>query len=544
MNEYQVLARKYRPQTFDDLVGQEVLVRTLSNAIDSNRLAHAFVLTGIRGIGKTTTARIMAKALNCIGEDGTLTSPTIKPCGVCSHCVQIKEDRHIDVLEMDAASNTGVDNARDLIESSHYKPVSGRYKVYIIDEAHMLSNNAFNALLKTLEEPPANVVFIFATTELRKIPVTILSRCQRFDLRRLSTKEMSSHLRNIAARENVNIEEAALDLLAIASEGSVRDALSLLDQAISHSQRNANGAFDVKSETLRGLLGLVDRTRLYKLLELLLGGEIAQALLELQSYYEAGANIVQLVQDLMNAVHDISRVLVIPNFRFDNSYSEAEQELLKNIASALNVAITSHAWQILSKGSPEVAHSHSPLRAAEMLFIRLSYSAQLPDPKELIKQLQSGEIAQNQSTKQANPTSQPQSQLESQPKAQIIDFPKKNAVTVSSLSEIVALCEENKEMILANHIKMGVRLVELRADEIIISQDSDFPREMQQKLLQLLKSKTSEAWRITVSQQSGDSSIMEQIEQQKLSELQQIKQHELVKIVLEQFDGAELIAIK
>jgi DNA polymerase III subunit gamma/tau len=543
MNEYQVLARKYRPQTFDDLVGQEVLVRTLSNAIDSNRLAHAFVLTGIRGIGKTTTARIMAKALNCIGEDGTLTTPTIKPCGVCSHCVQIKEDRHIDVMEMDAASNTGVDNARDLIESSHYKPVSGRYKVYIIDEAHMLSNNAFNALLKTLEEPPANVVFIFATTELRKIPVTILSRCQRFDLRRLSIKEMSAHLSNIAARENVNIEAAALDLVAIASEGSVRDALSLLDQAISHSQRDDAGAFHVKSETLRNLLGLVDRTRLYKLLHLLLGGEIAAALTELQSYYEAGANIVQLMQDLLNAVHDISRVLVIPNFRFDNSYSEAEQVLLKDMAASLNVAITSHAWQILSKGLPEVASSNSPLRAAEMLFIRLSYSAGLPDPRELLKKMQDGEVP-NIVTPNANPQ---QSTSKTEPAgttAQIISFPKKTEATFNDLLDIVNLCEENKEMILANHLKMGVRLVELKDNEIIISEKSNFPREMQQKLVQILNAKTEKKWRISLINQSGESTINEQIEQQKISELNQLKQHELVKIVLEQFDGAELVAIK
>ncbi len=543
MADYKVLARKYRPQTFDDLVGQEVLVRTLSNAIDSNRLAHAFVLTGIRGIGKTTTARIMAKALNCIGADGLRTTPTITPCGICSHCVQIKEDRHIDVHEMDAASNTGVDNARDLTESTHYKPVAARYKVYIIDEAHMLSKAAFNALLKTLEEPSDNVVFIFATTELRKIPVTILSRCQRFDLRRLNSEEMVAHLRNIASKEQVIAEDEALELIAIASEGSVRDALSLLDQAISHSDKDANGAFNVKGETLRQLLGLVDRTHMYKLLHHIFAGEVAEALNGAngaQAYHQAGADMVQLVQDLMHAVHDISRVLVMPNYRFDNTYSANEKQFLYDMASKLNVAATSQAWQIMSKGLEEVRRAADSLRATEMLFIRVCYGAQMPDPSDLMRiikgEMQASTIA----------TTPPPTQPNNAPQAQLLEFPKlvKNTSLAYDFASILTLCELEKEMILREELRKSVRLISCGDGQLIISDKSELSRDTQLKLQALLLQKTGQTWQIITQAGEAMPTMFEQMEQIKSGEMQVALKHEVVNAVLEHFSDAQLVAIK
>ena len=543
VEDYKVLARKYRPQTFADLVGQEVLVRTLSNAIDSNRLAHAFVLTGIRGIGKTTTARIMAKALNCIGEDGTRTTPTINPCGVCTHCVQIRDDCHIDVMEVDAASNTGVDDMRQMIETSLYKPASGRYKVYIIDEVHMLSKSAFNAMLKTLEEPPANVVFILATTELRKIPVTILSRCQRFDLRRLTMQEMTEHLERIASAENVAAENDALELIAIASEGSVRDALSLLDQAISHSDKDAGGRFEVKAETLRNLLGLVDRTRLYQLLQHVMAGEAANVLEEVQAYHEAGADMVQLVEDVMHSVHDITRVLVIPNYRFDNTYSQAEKDFLYQMADKLNVAATSMIWQIMSKGLDEVRRSVEVLRATEMLFIRICYAAGLPNPTDLVKMLRDGDKIGNGLVNNITANAPVNS-----PMAQVLEFPKlvKNDVqaSVNNFNDMLALCEAQKEMILLHHLREGVSLISCENNELIIGNNYNISKEHLNKLQEMLRTHTGKNWVINISQTQGQPTIATQEQMLKEQELQSAKNHEIVKAVLEQFADAQLIAIK
>ncbi len=594
--DYKVLARKYRPQTFNDLVGQEVLVRTLSNAIDSNRLAHAFVLTGIRGIGKTTTARIIAKALNCIGEDGLRTTPTINPCGICSHCVQIKEDRHIDVHEIDAASNTGVDNVRDLTESTHYKPASGRYKVYIIDEAHMLSKQAFNALLKTLEEPADNVVFIFATTELRKIPVTILSRCQRFDLRRLRAEEMVTHLRNIASKEQVIAEDDALELIAIASEGSVRDALSLLDQAISHSDKDSAGNFHVKGETLRNLLGLVDRTRMYEMLNHIFAGNVAEALQELQFYHQAGADMLQLVQDLMHAIHDITKLLVMPKYTFDNTYSEGEKKFLYEMAGKLNVAATSQSWQIMSKGLEEVRRANDELRATEMLLIRVCYGMQMPDPSDLMKIIRgenvSAEVVKSDILKgemkaelPISPVSDisqlnnvgllpPQVVSHSQLQAQVLEFPKvaasanisqdnimqdnvaqanivqdniakpNNHAQIDDFTSIIELCEAEKEMILREVLRNNCSVISCGDGELIISDKSDFPRDLQAKLQALLLQKTGNNWQIITKSLQGQPTIAEQMQQVKHIEMQQAMQHEVVAAVFENFVDSQLVAIK
>jgi DNA polymerase-3 subunit gamma/tau len=382
---YRVLARKYRPSDFTGLIGQEALVRTLSNAFATGRIAHAFMLTGVRGVGKTTTARIIARALNCIGADGKNTSPTIQPCGVCEPCTSIAESRNVDVQEMDAASRTGIDDIREIIEGVRYAPVSARYKVYIIDEVHMLSKQAFNGLLKTLEEPPPHVKFVFATTEIRKVPVTVLSRCQRFDLRRIDSAELAAYLATLAVKEDVKIEEGALALIARAAEGSARDALSLLDQAIAHSE-----AETITAEMVRAMLGLADRGRVLDIFEKLMGGDIAAALTDLGSLYDAGADPLAVMQDLLETTHFLTRLKVAPAAQgfFDGGSGEAKRAA--DLAAKLSVASLTRAWQILLKGLFEVRDATRPISACEMALIRLSYAAELPPTDKLVKDLLDG----------------------------------------------------------------------------------------------------------------------------------------------------------
>lgn len=378
---YRVLARKYRPTNFDALIGQDALVRTLSNAIATGRIAHAFVLTGIRGIGKTTTARIIARALNCVGADGK-GGPTVQPCGVCEHCTSIAADRHVDVLEMDAASRTGVDSMREIIETVQYKPVSARYKVYIIDEVHMLSTSAFNALLKTLEEPPAHVKFIFATTELRKIPVTVLSRCQRFDLKRIEGAQLQQHLAHICAKEGVKAEDEALALVARAAEGSVRDALSLLDQAIAHADEGAG----VTATQVQQMVGQADRSKLFTLLETLLQGDIATALETVAVLYHEGGDPSLLLGDLLDITHFISRVQISSSIADDPAIPHDEREAGKKLANTLTMPVLTRSWQVLMKGVQELKHAPHPMQALEMVLIRLAYMAELPTPEQFIRQ--------------------------------------------------------------------------------------------------------------------------------------------------------------
>lgn len=381
--EYRVLARKYRPTNFDDLIGQDVLVQTLSNAIKTGRIAHAFLLTGIRGIGKTTTARIIARALNCIGPDGQ-GGPTIAPCGTCPNCKMISEDRHVDVLEMDAASHTGVGDIRELIDTVRYLPTSARYKIYIIDEVHMLSNSAFNALLKTLEEPPPHVKFIFATTEARKIPVTILSRCQRFDLKRIEMEMLANHLSNIAKKESIDAEPEALSLIAIAAEGSVRDSLSLLDQAIARTEEK-DGKTLVTTDSVRKMIGSADKTATFRLIEKCLSATPGEALDEVQAQYNAGADPLLMVQDALDATHLITRVKVAPAALNDVALSENDRNQAKKFASELSMPVLTRLWQMLLKGIGEVRMAPQPLAALEMLVVRVAYAAQLPTPAEAIK---------------------------------------------------------------------------------------------------------------------------------------------------------------
>ncbi len=380
---YRVLARKYRPTIFADLIGQEAMVRTLTNALASGRLAHAFMLSGVRGIGKTTTARIIARALNCIGADGS-GGPTPAPCGVCQHCTAIAADRHMDVIEMDAASRTGVDEIRELLDGTRYRPTSARYKIYIIDEVHMLSRNAFNALLKTLEEPPEHVRFVFATTEIRKVPITVLSRCQRFDLRRIDQERLAQHLADIAGREGASITAPALHLLARAADGSVRDGLSLLDQAIAHSDGK------VDDETVRRMLGLADRTVTYDLTDAVLRGAIAEALELVAAQYRAGADPVEMLSDMLDLTHWLTRIKVDPASLDAPGVAEAERVRGGEIAKSLSMGEATRLWQMLLKGLGEVRTAPSPLQAAEMVLIRIAYAARLPTPAEALRQAQPG----------------------------------------------------------------------------------------------------------------------------------------------------------
>ena len=397
--EYRVLARKYRPSTFGELIGQDVLVRTLTNAIRLNRVHHAFILTGVRGIGKTTTARLIARALNCVGPDGT-GGPTIDPCGACVHCVAIAEDRDVDVLEMDAASNTGVDDVREIIDSARYRPVAAKFKIYIIDEVHMLSRNAFNALLKTLEEPPEHVKFVFATTEIRKVPVTILSRCQRFDLRRLDEAELAAHLTDIAGREQAEVSEDAIALLARAADGSVRDGLSLLDRVIAQSDAATDAASDaasdagpgpVSADRVRALLGMANRSQSLDLFEKIVAGEAPAAIGHAGGMYRDGAVPLLIVQDLMDIAHWLTRLKLTPDARASGAGASAtDAKRAAGLAGRLQMGALSRTWQMLLKGAGEVQLAPQPMTALDMLIVRLCYAAELPTPADLIERLESG----------------------------------------------------------------------------------------------------------------------------------------------------------
>lgn len=388
-----VLARKYRSQVFDDLIGQEALVRTITNAIASGRLAHAYMLTGIRGVGKTSSARIIAKGLNCIGEDGN-GGMTPNPCGKCRHCIDIANDAHIDVIEIDAASNTGVDNVREIIEGAKYNPVSARFKIYIIDEVHMLSRQAFNALLKTLEEPPERIKFIFATTEIRKVPVTILSRCQRFDLRRVDEQTLTAHLSKITNLEGAKAEEEALHLLAKAGDGSVRDSLSLLDQAITQFDG------DIHVDQIRQMLGVADRTSLFDLYDAVMQGEIAKSLELLGTQYECGADPLVIAQDMLELTHWLTRIKIVPDLLKDVTVPEAERVRGKEMSESLSMGTLTAVWQMLLKGIIEVKQADYPLKALEMLIIRLAYAADMPTPAQIIEDIKKNTIALNNTSTQ------------------------------------------------------------------------------------------------------------------------------------------------
>ncbi|RAU21940.1 DNA polymerase III subunit gamma/tau [Paramagnetospirillum kuznetsovii] len=549
---YRVLARKYRPTDFAGLIGQEAMVRTLSNAIQSGRLAHAFVLTGVRGVGKTTTARIIARALNCVGMDGK-GGPTIEPCGVCEHCRAIAEDRHVDVMEMDAASRTGVDGIRELIDSVRYRPTSARYKIYIIDEVHMLSTAAFNALLKTLEEPPEHVKFVFATTEIRKIPVTVLSRCQRFDLRRVEMEVLSAHFAGIAVKESAEIEPAALKLIARAADGSVRDGLSLLDQAISH------GAGLVAESQVRDMLGLADRARVFDLLDAVMKGDVGTALDQITDQYAAGADPAVVLQDMLELVHWLTRLKVTPEAAEAATASETERVKGRQMADALSLAALTRAWQMLLKGLAETRSAHNALQAAEMAIVRLAYAAELPTPAELVEQIR------------ANPQPPPAPRgpggggggfvgapadavsgqhlggngnggataLKMQPAP--LAAPSQLPAMPAGFAEVVALFAEKREGVIAVQLRNQVNLVSFEPGRLEWRQHGAAASDLAPKVARLLSEWTGRRWTVSVnSSDPAQPTLAEQEAGAEMRRRQDAADHPLVKAVLAAFPGATI----
>jgi DNA polymerase-3 subunit gamma/tau len=537
---YRVLARKYRPSDFTGLIGQEALVRTLSNAFASGRIAHAFMLTGVRGVGKTTTARIIARALNCIGPDGKRTEPTIHPCGQCDPCITIAESRNMDVQEMDAASRTGIDDVREIIEGVRYAPASARYKVYIIDEVHMLSKQAFNGLLKTLEEPPPHVKFIFATTEIRKVPVTVLSRCQRFDLRRIDSTELAAYLGAIAAKENVQIEDGALALIARAAEGSARDALSLLDQAIAHGE----GA--IKADTIRDMLGLADRGRVLDLFEKVMGGQITEALADLQGLYDSGADPLAVIQDLLEITHFLTRVKVAPTAQgfFDGGSGEARRA--GALAAKLSVASLTRAWQMLLKGLFEVRDATRPILACEMALIRLAYASELPPTDRLVRDiLDNGGAAPRPASGAApSPSRGPTASTGASAKLQPAPQPAESAPVMKGLEDIVALAVVHHAPVLKVHIENDIHLVRLEPGRLEFRPGSRAPRTLAGDLQQKLRDWTGVRWSVSITNEGGAPTLAEQKKNAKAARIESVAQAPLVRAVLDRFPGAEIVAVR
>jgi DNA polymerase-3 subunit gamma/tau len=547
---YRVLARKYRPSTFAELIGQEAMVRTLSNAIATGRIAHAFILTGVRGVGKTTTARILARALNCVGPDGS-GGATAEPCGQCAQCLAIAEDRHVDVMEMDAASRTGVDDIRELTEGVRYRPVSGRYKVYIIDEVHMLSKNAFNALLKTLEEPPPDVKFVFATTEISKVPVTVLSRCQRFSLRRVPVEQLIPHYRLIAGAEGVEVEPAALALIARAADGSVRDGLSLLDQAIALSGGR------VAEAAVRDMLGVADRGLVFDLLESALRGDAPAALAQMSHLYQGGSDPLMVVQDLLDLSHFVTRLKLAPDAGTGDPIAEGDRARARPLAEKLTIPVLARVWQMLLKGLEEV-------------LVRIAYVADLPAPAELVRSVVAAPgpagsrgngaaitsnapadapaIALAQSTETtpsrptagnalravaefpiALPTAGIQPAYDSQPQ---------------SFAEVIALFDKRREALLRSHLWSDVHLVHFEPGRIEVRPASSAPRDLTNRLGQLLSEWTGSRWLIAVSEAEGEPTLREQEEGRQRDLRNEVTSHPLVQAVLETFPGATIAAVR
>lgn len=548
---YRVLARKYRPQNFDDLIGQDALVRTLKNAIESGRIAHAFMLTGIRGVGKTTTARIIAKALNYTGADG-MAGPTTGDTSDCDICRAISEDRHPDVMEMDAASRTGIDDIREILDGVRYAPTSARYKVYIIDEVHMLSKQAFNALLKTLEEPPEHVKFIFATTEIRKVPITVLSRCQRFDLRRIEADELARYYGEIAGKENATIEDEALSLIARAADGSVRDGLSLLDQSI------ALGDGAVTGVQVKDMLGLADRGRILDLLESALKGQSKESLDIMENLYRDGADPIVVLQDMLDFTHALTKVKALPKLPDTQlAVTKDERDRLNVMAGNLSMPTLGRTWQLLLKGMGEVRTAPHPLKAAEMIILRLLYAADLPDPAELIKKLQldppanNGAVQHGASTpSQAStpvamkPAQAPSAQEQTLAPTAMVQTQTKmaetNAPRLDSLASIVAALNENQMQVLAGQVTYYVHLVKMSDGLLEISLAENAPQKLTQDLTQGLKQISNTRWIVTISNKQGAPTLAQQAEAADQEKRAQLMQEPLIQNILSTFDGAQI----
>ncbi len=515
---YRVLARKYRPQTFSELIGQEPMVRTLANAIARERLAHAFLMTGVRGVGKTSTARLIAKALNCVGPDGK-GGPTIDPCGQCEPCVAIAEGRHIDVIEMDAASHTGVDDVREIIEAVRYAAVSARYKIYIVDEVHMLSRNAFNALLKTLEEPPAHVKFLFATTEVDKLPVTVLSRCQRFDLRRIPKELLERQFAEICAKEGVEAEPEALAIIASAAEGSSRDGLSILDQAIAHADLEADGK--VTAERVRGMLGLADKSALRRLYGALLEGEPQALLAEVERQYAYGVEPLALMRALMDLTHRIA-VTQVGGAGADAPSAE-EREAIEGWAGRLSPGQVHRLWQLLLKGHDEVRGAPDPLVSAQMALLRVLHASDLPDPGTLAKQLT--ELAAS-----AAPSAGAGGGGADAPVARV------------DWRELCDAVEREGRLRVASMMRDWVRVIDLAPGRLVYSLAPGLTDDPAAELRDALLRATGERWQVERGEGEGGPTLREQGEAAKAADAERIRKHPLVEAAFAAFPDAEIIA--
>jgi len=540
---YQVLARKYRPRVFEDLVGQEAMVRTLKNAFETNRVAHAFMLTGVRGVGKTTTARILARALNY--EKPGVDGPTIHMDGLGVHCEAIMESRHVDVMEMDAASRTGIDDIREIIDSVRYLPVSARYKVYIIDEVHMLSKQAFNGLLKTLEEPPAHVKFIFATTEIRKVPVTVLSRCQRFDLRRLSVEELSGLLGSVAGKENVEAEDNALRLIARAADGSARDGLSLLDRAIAHAEGT------VREADVRDMLGLADRARIFDLFDLLMKGDIAAALTELRAQYDVGADPAVVLSDLADLTHWLTRLKLVEGASEDVAMSETERQRGSEMAKNLPIRVLSRTWTMLLKGLAEVQGAARPIAAAEMVLVRLAYVADGPSPEELVEQMKGGGGSAPAPSRASAPSPDgPRAQLRSvsslrsEPRPSPVQAAP--ALMLSSIEDVVALLAQERNIRLKHALEAGVRVVSFETGRIEISPLEGTPNTVANELSDALSKATGQRWFVSVARGEAPAAptLREQAQTREEAAKEEARADPLVKAALTVFPGAEIVDVR
>jgi DNA polymerase-3 subunit gamma/tau len=554
---YRVLARKYRPSSFDDLIGQDAVVRTVSNAFETGRIPQAWILTGVRGVGKTTTARILARALNYELPDGSAKGPTIHMPVLGVHCQAIMESRHMDVLEMDAASHTGVDDVRAINDSVRYAPASARYKVYIIDEVHMLSTAAFNAFLKTLEEPPEHAKFVFATTEIRKVPVTVLSRCQRFDLRRVEADVLMRHLANISAKENVEIEPEALGIIARAAEGSVRDSLSLLDQAIAH----AAGA--VKADAVRQMLGLADRTRVIDLFEHLARGDIASAFREFREQYDTGADPIVVLSDLAEFVNFVTRVKIVPATADNIAYSETERVRARDFAAKLSMRVLSRMWQMLLKGITEAQGATRPAAAVEMVLVRIAYVADMPTPDEAIRMIEQNGGTSLAVAASSGPRSAPVSPVSSMANARMPIAPRSGAeaslrpqrapareevsqpaLKINSFPELVALAGEKRDLLTKSALEADVRLVRIEDGRLEVALEPNAPRTLVNDLSRKLEQWTGKRWAVIVSNEQGQPTLREQNLVAKNQRERAAEADPRVKEVLARFPGAKVVEVR